>query len=65
MLVRKGRPQLTMALDEWLTAVASREAVRLVPVSAQLAVQSVRLPGGFHADPADRMMVALATGLNA
>lgn len=60
MLIRKGRLQLTMELDDWLAAVEGLKAVRLVDVSAGLAVQSVRLPGEFHSDPADRMIVALA-----
>ena len=60
MLIRKGRLQLTMALHDWLAAVESLEGVRLVDVSARLAVQSVQLPGEFHNDPADRMIVALA-----
>lgn len=60
MLIRKGRLQLTMELHDWLAAVESLEAVRLVDVSARLAVQSVQLPGEFHNDPADRMIVALA-----
>lgn len=60
MLIRKERLQLTMELHDWLAAVESLQAVRLVDVSAHLAVQSVQLPGEFHNDPADRMIVALA-----
>jgi PIN domain nuclease of toxin-antitoxin system len=36
-----------------------------MPISPRLAVQSVRLPGAFHKDPADRLIVALARELNA
>jgi PIN domain nuclease of toxin-antitoxin system len=65
MLVERGRVALAMDLDEWLQAVESLEGIALVPVSAQLAVQSATLPGEFHKDPADRMIVALAREQNA
>lgn len=60
MLVRKGRLVLTMDAGEWLAAVAAMEGIRFVPVDNETCMQSVNLPGEFHADPADRMIVALA-----
>ena len=60
MLIARGRLALTMDVDEWLATVASIEGVAFVSVDTDLAVQSVRLPGAFHQDPADRMIVALA-----
>jgi PIN domain nuclease of toxin-antitoxin system len=60
MLVARGRLALTMDIDDWLATVASIEGVAFVAVDSDLAVQSVRLPGSFHQDPADRMIVALA-----
>ena len=65
LLVQRGRIALAMELDEWLRAVESIEGVSLVPISAQIAAQSVNLPGEFHKDPADRMIVALAREQNA
>lgn len=52
-------------MDEWLSAVESIECVSVVAISLRLAVQSVRLPGEFLKDPADRLIVALARELNA
>ncbi|WP_127476306.1 type II toxin-antitoxin system VapC family toxin [Sulfurivermis fontis] len=60
MLVAKGRLALTMDIDDWLETVASIEGVSFVSVDTDVAVQSVRLPGEFHPDPADRLIVALA-----
>jgi PIN domain nuclease of toxin-antitoxin system len=60
MLIAKGRLVLTLDLDDWLATVETIENVTLVAVNPDDAVQSVRLPGAFHADPADRMIVALA-----
>jgi len=54
-----------MATDDWLEAVEEIEGVRFVAVDAATAVESTRLPGGFHQDPADRMIVALARQFNA
>ena len=63
MLMERGRIALAMELDDWLAAVEELGSVAIVPVGARIAVQSVRLPGEFHRDPADRMIVALAREL--
>nr|WP_305792959.1 type II toxin-antitoxin system VapC family toxin [Sedimenticola hydrogenitrophicus] len=60
MLASKGRLALTMDIDDWLETVASIEGVSFASIDTQVAVQSVRLPGEFHPDPADRLIVALA-----
>ena len=60
MLIAKGRLALTMDIDDWLETIASIEGVSFVSVDTDVAVQSVRLPGEFHPDPADRLIVALA-----
>jgi PIN domain nuclease of toxin-antitoxin system len=65
MLVKRGRLALSMAVDEWLLAVGSIEGVSIVPITAEVAVHSANLPGEFHQDPADRMIVALARERNA
>ena len=64
MLVQKGRLTLTMDVKDWIDIVAAIEGVRFVPVDNEVAMQSVRLPGEFHPDPADRMIVALARRLS-
>ena len=60
ILIDKGRLALTMDITDWLATVASIDGVAFVPLDPDLAVQSVRLPGDFHPDPVDRMIVALA-----
>ena len=60
LLVEKGRISLTMDLDEWLRTVSDIENLQFIAVDNEVAVQSVRLPGEFHPDPADRMITALA-----
>lgn len=65
LLVQRDKLTLSMELDEWLQEVGAIEGVRFVPVDNDIAVASTRLPGEFHKDPADRMIVALARHLNA
>ena len=60
MLVAREKLVLTVDVDAWLAAVAEIEVVRFVPVNNEIAVRSVSLPGEFHKDPADRMIVATA-----
>lgn len=60
LLVEKGRITLTMDLYEWLRTAADIKNLHFIPVDNEVAVQSTRLPGNFHTDPADRMITALA-----
>ncbi|WP_342706004.1 type II toxin-antitoxin system VapC family toxin [Burkholderia arboris] len=65
MLVRNGRLALSMDVDAWLATVAQIDGMRFVPVDADIAAKSTVLPGTFHKDPADRMIVATARRLGA
>ncbi|MFZ4539882.1 type II toxin-antitoxin system VapC family toxin [Propionivibrio sp.] len=65
MLVAKGRVALSMDVTEWLSWVGSIEVVSFVPVDNEVAVKSTELPGEFHKDPADRLIVATARKLGA
>ena len=60
MLVAKGRLTLGMDLDDWLDAVQAIQGVTLLPLTARAALDSTRLPGRLHGDPADRMIIATA-----
>jgi PIN domain nuclease of toxin-antitoxin system len=60
MLVERQRLQLAMDVERWLQLASQVERLRFVPVDNTLAIKSVRLPGEFHRDPADRLIVALA-----
>ena len=65
LLVEKKRLKLTMDVDEWIQTISMIDKVRFIPVDNQIAIQSVRLPGEFHPDPADRLITALARHLSA
>ncbi len=60
MLAEKGRIALGDDAGRWIERALALPGVQLAPLEAPIAVGSVRLPGSFHADPADRMIVATA-----
>ena len=60
MLVEKKRLTFAMDVDSWLQTIGEIEQVKFVAVDNKVAIESTRLPGKFHKDPADRMIVALA-----
>ena len=63
MLVAKDRIVISMDLDEWLSTIEQIEAVKFYAVDNDIAVKSANLPGEFHKDPADRMIIATARKL--
>ena len=65
MLVENKRLVLSMDVDSWLSTAAEIETVRFWHVDVEIATKSVRLPGDFHKDPADGMIVATARKLAA
>lgn len=65
MLVEKKRITIDMDCLDWIEQSLSYPGVRLIPISPRIAVQSTRLPGAIHGDPADRILVATAHEENA
>lgn len=63
ILVERGKLVLSMDVGSWLSTVAQIDAVQFLPVDVDVATKSVDLPGDFHKDPADRMIVATARKL--
>ncbi|GIW59229.1 MAG: ribonuclease VapC [Patescibacteria group bacterium] len=59
MLVAKDRLKLNCDTDAWITNIEAISCVQFVPISNRIAGRSVMLDN-FHADPADRMIVATA-----
>lgn len=60
MLVQKGRLALGYDVDRWVADALGLRSVHLAPIEPAIAIDSVRLPGEFHPDPADRIIVATA-----
>lgn len=60
MLVERERLVLSLDVESWLGKINEIDALRFQPVNNKIAIESVRLPGEFHKDPADRIIVATA-----
>ena len=64
MLAEKGRLRLGREVQSWIDAALAPPGVFLAPIEPAIAIDSVRLPGKFHADPADRFIVSTARYLD-
>ncbi len=59
-LVEYGRLELPCAVPEWFEQALNYPGVRLLELTPEIAFESTRLPGDFHRDPADQIIVATA-----
>ena len=58
--------RLPMPVNEWEDRALDRPDIRLIGLEhATTVIDSCRLPGDFHPDPADRLLVATARRENA
>ena len=64
MLLERGRLSLSMDSEKWFDLISSIPAIKLLPLQPRVAINATRLPEPFHADPADRFLVAQARQLN-
>lgn len=60
MLHEKGRLQLSIDVRDWVRKTEALQFVQFIPVDNTVALRAVSLPGQFHQDPADRIIVATA-----
>ncbi len=60
MLVAKGRVTLATSIHQWVEDSLSQPGVNLSLLTPAIAIESSFLPGEFHGDPADRIIVATA-----
>ena len=59
-LVENGRLELPVPLEKWFTQALNYPGVQLIELTPTIAAESTRLPGEFHRDPADQIIVATA-----
>ncbi len=59
-LVELNRLTLTLDVLDWLNQALAYPKVQLIPLTTEIIVESTRLPGSFHKDPADQLIVATA-----
>ena len=59
-LLAAGEVALSMPLRSWVEQSLADLAAETVPVTHEVAMEAYALPGKFHKDPADRLLVAAA-----
>jgi len=65
MLVAKNRLRFSIDVQDWITQALKYKGIKLVEFTPEIAVLATRLPGEFHKDPADRIIVASSLKLGA
>ncbi len=60
LLTAKERLHLGKAVDLWIEQALSLPGLSVLPLEPKLIFDAHRLPGDFHPDPADRLIVATA-----
>ena len=65
VLEAKGRVRLQLPCDQWVREALATPGLSLAPLTPEIALESSRLPGAFHGDPADRIIVATARSFGA
>jgi len=60
LLVKSGRIGFTGTVPAWLAQVQRFRPMAFIPVDNEIGIEAVNLPGEFHKDPADRIIVATA-----
>ncbi len=60
MMVTKGRINVKIDPKRWLNNAIGNSGLRVIELTPEIAMESCNLPGGFHNDLADRIIVATA-----
>ncbi len=59
-LVERQRLSLPCPVLDWIEQALSYPGVQLLDLSPRICAESTQLPGSFHRDPADQIIVATA-----
>lgn len=59
LLVKRGKLELPLPVEEWLTEALANSGVESLPVTCEIARRAAALPE-IHRDPADRIIIATA-----
>ena len=64
-LVSKNRIAFGSGVKDWVYRTLATTGIIVEPVTADIAIESTLLSGGFHGDPADRILLATAKVIGA
>lgn len=62
--VSLGKLALSIPIRDWLVQATRKPFIDIVPLTVDIALESTILPGKFHKDPADQIIVASARQCN-
>ena len=60
MMASRNKIELKITPNQWLSHALDKTGLQVIELSPEVAVDSCDLPGKFHSDPADRIIVATA-----
>lgn len=60
MKAAKGKLEFSVDVGVWLQRAEQAPGIRFRPLTRPVLIQSTRLTGAAHSDPADRMLMAMA-----
>ena len=63
-LVEHWRLTLPLPVELWLNRALAYPGVHILDLTPRIVVESTQLPGAFHREPADQLIVATARVLN-
>lgn len=58
--VATGKLSFNIRISDWLQKALPEELYTIYPITPKIAIDAYDLPGEFHKDPADRIIVATA-----
>lgn len=59
-LVEKGKLTLPLPVEDWIKQALAYPGLQLLELTTRIVVEATQLPGNFHRDPMDQLIVATA-----
>jgi PIN domain nuclease of toxin-antitoxin system len=59
-LVQKGKLAFAIPCRAWIAKAVTVAGITMHPLTPDICIESTELPGAFHGDPADQLIVATA-----
>lgn len=60
MMASRKKIEMKITPEEWLSYALEKTGIRVFEISPKIAIDVCNLPGDFHKDPADRIIVSTA-----
>ena len=62
--VEKGKLQFNISIEQWFKESFEKYFIKVIPLDVPIILESTRLPGNFHKDPADQLIVSTSRVLD-